>query len=102
MSEDYRRRQDVYHDALLRWAQGGFKGPRAVEPRPPDCPRLPDELRSLTCGAKTRAGTPCKRIDLYESGRCRFHGGLSTGPLTPEGKQRAALNGLRPKKKRTP
>lgn len=102
MSDDYRRRQDIYYDELLRWSEGGFKGPRPVEPRPPDCPRLPDELRSLTCGAKTRAGTPCKRVDLYESGRCRFHGGLSTGPLTPEGKQRAALNGLRPKKKRTP
>ena len=41
---------------------------------------MPDELRDLTCGAKTRAGTPCKRRDLYKSGRCRLHGGLSTGP----------------------
>lgn len=42
---------------------------------------FPEELRGLTCGAKTRAGTPCKRRDLYKSGRCRLHGGLSTGPL---------------------
>ncbi|MFJ7883549.1 HGGxSTG domain-containing protein [Pseudomonas sp. NPDC096917] len=41
---------------------------------------FPDELRSLTCGAKTRAGTLCKRRDLYISGRCRLHGGPSTGP----------------------
>lgn len=41
---------------------------------------FPPELRGLRCGAKTRAGTPCKRRDLYASGRCRLHGGLSTGP----------------------
>ncbi|WP_372441837.1 HGGxSTG domain-containing protein [Pseudomonas carnis] len=49
-------------------------------------PDFPDALRGLTCGAKTRAGTPCKRIDLFSSGRCKFHGGMSTGPrkkLTP-------------------
>jgi hypothetical protein len=69
--------------------------------RPPHFP-FPPELYGLTCGAKTRAGTPCKRTDLYRNGRCKFHGGLSTGPTTAEGKQRAAQNGLRPKKKRTP
>jgi len=41
---------------------------------------FPDECRDLRCGARTRAGTPCKRRDLYASGRCRLHGGLSTGP----------------------
>jgi len=41
---------------------------------------FPPELHGLRCGAKTRAGTPCKRRDLYTSGRCRLHGGLSTGP----------------------
>lgn len=49
---------------------------------------FPDECRGLRCGAKTRAGTPCKRRDLYDSGRCRLHGGLSTGPKTgPRAKQ---------------
>ncbi|WP_405514833.1 HGGxSTG domain-containing protein [Halomonas elongata] len=43
-------------------------------------PPFPEECRRLCCGAKTRAGTPCKRRDLYDSGRCRLHGGLSTGP----------------------
>lgn len=37
---------------------------------PPVFPPFPDELRGLTCGAKTRAGTPCKRKDLYTSARC--------------------------------
>lgn len=45
-----------------------------------------------TCGARTRAGTPCKRRDIYFSGRCRLHGGLSTGPRTPEGKRRVTAN----------
>ena len=42
------------------------------------------------CGAKTRKGVPC--LVRVEPGkrRCRFHGGLSTGPRTAEGKARIA------------
>jgi hypothetical protein len=42
------------------------------------------------CGARTRKGTPC--LVRVEAGRrrCRFHGGLSTGPRTPGGKARIA------------
>lgn len=48
----------------------------------------------LRCGAKTKGdGSPCKLRSLYTCGRCRFHGGLSTGPRTKRGKTRAALNG---------
>lgn len=55
------------------------------------------------CGAKTRAGTPCKQLGIYENGRCKLHGGLSTGPTTEEGMRKAALNGFKPKrKKQTP
>ena len=36
------------------------------------------------CGARTRAGHPCGRYAMA-NGRCRMHGGLSTGPRTPEG-----------------
>jgi ribosomal protein L32 len=36
------------------------------------------------CGARTRAGTPC-RSPAMRNGRCRMHGGLSTGPTSPEG-----------------
>ena len=39
------------------------------------------------CGAKTRSGGRCGQIAMA-NGRCRFHGGLSTGPRTPEGKER--------------
>lgn len=55
-------------------------------------PPFPEVLRELTCGAKTRKGTPCKLTSLYLSGRCKFHGGLSTGPKTEEGKKKVALN----------
>jgi len=52
------------------------------------------------CGAKTKAGTSCKQMGIYESGRCKLHGGLSTGPTSEEGKRKVALNGF--KKKQTP
>jgi hypothetical protein len=65
-------------------------------------PPFPEHCRGMPCGATTRKGTPCKRRDLYHSGRCWLHGGGSTGPRTPEGKYRAALNGFCPKRKRTP
>ena len=69
----------------------------------PDYPVFPEDCRDMTCGAKTRAGTPCKRKDLYGgNGRCKLHGGLSTGPKTKRGKRKSARNGLRPKTKRTP
>lgn len=68
----------------------------------PDLPAYPEHLAEITCGAKTRAGHPCKRRDLYANCRCRFHGGLSTGPRTPEGKWRSSMNGLRPKRRAKP
>ena len=40
------------------------------------------------CGAKTRKGIPC-RSPAMKNGRCRMHGGASTGPRTPEGLERA-------------
>jgi len=40
-----------------------------------------------TCGAKTRRGTPCRSFAL-KNGRCRLHGGLSTGPKSQEGWER--------------
>jgi len=41
------------------------------------------------CGAKNRRGLPCQCKRVFRGGRCKFHGGLSTGPRTPEGKERA-------------
>ena len=39
------------------------------------------------CGAKTRRGTSCE-CPAMRNGRCRLHGGLSTGPKTAEGIER--------------
>lgn len=42
------------------------------------------------CLAKTRQGTACKNPVVTDRSRCRMHGGRSMGPITPEGKARAA------------
>ena len=50
------------------------------------------------CGARTRNGTPCQARATWDDvndcprtrrGRCRMHGGLSTGPRTAAGRQAA-------------
>jgi hypothetical protein len=41
------------------------------------------------CGAHTRADTSC-RAPAMANGRCRMHGGKSTGPRTEGGRQRCA------------
>lgn len=43
-----------------------------------------------TCGSRTRNGGKCKARPVNGKRRCRYHGGLSTGPKTPEGKARIA------------
>jgi hypothetical protein len=47
--------------------------------------------RRQTCGAKarTRGGAPCQTAPVRGKKRCRMHGGLSTGPRTPEGLERS-------------
>jgi len=37
------------------------------------------------CEAKTRRGTPCQRPARLPVGRCKLHGGASTGPRTKGG-----------------
>lgn len=44
------------------------------------------------CGARTRKGTPCQCRKLLRKGRCKRHGGASTGPKTAEGRARALAN----------
>lgn len=43
---------------------------------------------SPRCGARTRAGGVC-RSPAMPNGRCRLHGGASTGPQTAEGLERS-------------
>jgi hypothetical protein len=51
---------------------------RATLPLAQSCPR---------CGACTRSGGAC-RSPAMPNGRCRMHGGKSTGPRTVEGLER--------------
>jgi len=55
-------------------------------------PSYPDYLRGLTCGAIKKDGKPCRMTTLGASGRCKFHGGASTGPRTTEGRAKALEN----------
>ncbi|MBM3196266.1 MAG: hypothetical protein FJZ62_05930 [Chlamydiae bacterium] len=50
-------------------------------------------MQKPRCGAKTktRNGEPC-RNGRIRGGRCRMHGGKSTGPKTPEGLARLKLS----------
>ena len=50
---------------------------------------LPGDPNSAPrCGARTRKQTSC-RAPAMANGRCRMHGGKSTGPRTPEGLERS-------------
>ena len=48
-----------------------------------------DFLAARRCGARTRTGECCRQPAM-RNGRCRMHGGLSTGPRTAEGRARCA------------
>lgn len=41
------------------------------------------------CGATTRRQTACQCPALRNRRRCRLHGGKSTGPRTPDGRERS-------------
>lgn len=87
------KRLKAYHqrsrERFDRWQASGYRHDLKPIHEP-----MPDELRHIPCAAKTRAGTPCKRTDISANGRCKFHGGHSTGALTAEGKARQ-LEGYR-------
>jgi hypothetical protein len=85
VSAGNRTLERLYDEALQRGDRVGRLQRYAL-------PVFPDELRGLPCGARTRRGKPCKRTDLHRNGRCKFHGGMSTGPKTPEGRARSLAN----------
>jgi len=48
-------------------------------------------ITCLQCNAKSkRTGFQCRAPAAKGKTKCRFHGGVSTGPKTPEGRQRCA------------
>lgn len=70
-----------------------FAGHEAWEQRVRRKPLTPQrEGDRARCGAYARStGKSCKARALA-NGRCRNHGGMSTGPKTPEGKARSLTN----------
>jgi hypothetical protein len=61
--------------------RGRYRTPRSDRPR---------------CGARCRSGKPCQAPAVWDyghnrprNGRCRMHGGLSTGAKTEEGRRRS-------------
>jgi hypothetical protein len=62
----------------------------AIEPHAPWSHRLKNgapagnPTLAPRCGARTRTGTPCRQPAM-KNGRCRLHGGHSTGPRTEAG-----------------
>ena len=49
-------------------------------------------------------GAPCQMLKMPGKSRCKYHGGASTGPTTPEGRQRsvAALRQYNDGKRKIP
>jgi hypothetical protein len=55
----------------------------------PHVSRLKAANAAPRCGAKRKSdGKPCQQAAM-RNGRCRMHGGTSTGPKTPEGLERS-------------
>ena len=42
-------------------------------------------MAGIKCEARTRRGTLCQRPGNKFNGRCRLHGGHSTGPISEDG-----------------
>lgn len=61
-----------------------------------------EHITSRLCGAKRRCdGGPCKARPEPGNGRCKWHGGCSTGPRTAEGSARSIAN-LKQYQRRSP
>jgi len=63
-------------------------------------------ITCLQCNAKSkRTGIQCRAPATKGNTKCRIHGGTSTGPKTPEGRQRCAeaktIHGNETRKART-
>jgi hypothetical protein len=62
-------------------------------PALPSWPEFPRECRGMVCGGRgRRSGRPCQSQEIYPNGRCKWHGGASTGPKTVEGRARSQSN----------
>jgi hypothetical protein len=70
--------------------------PAALLPPPPAAAKPhgnPNLALAPRCGARTRAGRPCRAPAIHGKLRCRMHGGRSTGLRTPESLPRRRSGG---------
>jgi hypothetical protein len=52
-----------------------------------------EQASRTPCGARRRRdGQPCEALSVPGKKRCKWHGGMSTGPRTPEGKAKVAAH----------
>jgi len=79
-SEAAKSRRKMREARRQAWRAEREAGPKQVKP---------------VCGARNRSGQPCQSKKLLRGGKCKFHGGMSTGPKTPEGLARCAEAGRR-------
>ena len=84
-----RRRQRIARALRYGWASSYRDALAQVAASNQRARNIP--MRGEKCGARTRHGTPCQ-CKALPNGRCKLHGGKSTGPKTPEGKRRSAAN----------
>jgi len=82
------------HPSSAAYTTADPAGPPAARPEPaaPATGRRGNPNLGLAprCGARTRAGCPCRAPAIHGKLRCRMHGGRSTGPCTAEGRARVA------------
>ncbi|WP_346742430.1 HGGxSTG domain-containing protein [Govanella unica] len=83
----------------LDWRHPGNLAATTPQARTTDPTPQMSKIPRPKCGARTRNGEPCKASVLWDNahnkprnGRCRLHGGLSTGPKTAAGKRRVRTN----------
>ncbi len=96
LRRQYRLACRHWRAALQRLEDSGLSEEEALEQAPDfDYERFQD----LRCGALARSTRqPCRSLAIvFGNGRCKLHGGMSTGPVSDAGKARAALNGNQPK-----
>ena len=75
-------------DRFAEWSKGCYRPPSPLGIE------YPNICKGMKCEAKTRNGHPCKNDGTsFSNGRCKFHGGMSSGPITQEGKKISAGNG---------
>jgi hypothetical protein len=54
-----------------------------------------DPSKAPRCGAKSKRTQSSCRAPAMPNGRCRLHGGYSTGPKTPDGLERSRVANLK-------